>query len=429
MSENAIRILIVDDNRQYREAFARNLIVAGFEVQEAEHGDQAMEILKTTSPDIMVTDLQMRTQTEGLTLIRNARAIFPCLPIIMISAVGTFDEGATASKLGAAHVLSKARIDEEITVLHDAIRRAYTSYKKAQRALDDIAKMRPSSDESSPNNDLALDKLRDMLADPDLDAYVKSEAFDVITDLTQNQMRQRSQQEASQALSAEEHREVMKQVDREVAMQIPDFQLLHEETRETIITAEYLFQRAESTNSLDFSRSICFSYCFSVENEAKAALRKRLLKFLGEKSTIELVRSLMEKGSTHVSLFFQQYILQTMRDRVMDFTIDNVRQTFMRILEHAGKYRPDGLKALGIMVLCFGRTYEFKQFNKTIRIENPLGLRGVESSDEVVHLAELLVNLQHFRNPYIHPEISNRENLSKIRKTAIECLNLVTRLK
>ncbi|NQU44358.1 response regulator, partial [bacterium] len=113
MTEKAIKILIVDDNARYREAFSENLMLQGMEVFQAEHADQAIELLKTQSPDVMVTDLQMRRATEGLDLIRDARIIEPCLPVIMISAVGTFDEGAQASQLGAAHVLSKARIEEE----------------------------------------------------------------------------------------------------------------------------------------------------------------------------------------------------------------------------------------------------------------------------------------------------------------------------
>ena len=45
-----------------------------------------------------------------------------------------------------------------------------------------------------------------------------------------------------------------------------------------------------------------------------------------------------------------------------------------------------------------------------------------------MRFAELLVNLQHYRNPYIHPEISDMEKLSIIRDTAFECLNLASRI-
>lgn len=428
---DSIRVLIVDDNRQYREAFRRNLILAGFQVFEAEHADRAMEILKAESPDVLVTDLQMRTQTEGLSLIRDTRAIFPCLPIIMISAVGTFEEGAMASELGAAYVLSKAKIDEEISILHDCIRKSHGLYTRAQVMLAEIEAIGSSADNPDFDTANTIDRLREITAMPDLDAYVKGEAFEVLTNLTQTQLRQRSQNDIDRALatSAESQEEAMKSINEQLGQLVPTFNQLHEDSRDALRAAEFFFQNMDKQGpQLDFSRSICFSYCFSVENQTKINTRKRLTKFLSEKSSIELIRSLLEKPSNHVSLFFHQYILQTMRDRVMDFTIDNVRQTFLRILEHTSKYRPDGLKALGIILLTFGRTYEFKQFNKSVRIENPLGLKGLRNDEEVVQLAENLVNLQHYRNPYIHPEISDRQALSKIRDTSIQCLNMVMRL-
>lgn len=425
----SIKVLIVDDNRQYREAFRRNLIVAGFKVIEAANGDAAMEMLKTESPDVLVTDLQMRTQTEGLTLIRNTRAVFPFLPIIMISAVGSFDEGAMASKLGAAYVLSKAKIDEEISLLHECIRQSYGAYQLSLLTLEEISGIRDTVEGAPTDAEGGITRLREITADPRIDPYVKGEAFDLLTTLTEAQLRQGSRNQIDQVLGAtseEKQAEEMKKINEGLAAVVPAYELLHEETRDTLCAAEYFFQNMENVNPrFDVSRSICFSYCFSVENQTKLIMRKKLAKFLSENSTTELIKSLMEKPSNHVSLFFQQYILQTMRDHVMDFTIDNVRQTFLRILEHGSKFRPDGLKALGIIILAFGRTYEFKQFNKVMRIANPLGLKGIDSDDDMIRLAELLVNLQHFRNPYIHPEISDRQALSKIRNTSIECLNLV----
>ncbi len=67
----AARVLIVDDNAQYRQAFCRNLAVQGMEAIEAENADEALDRLKSDPPDVMVTDLQMRTATEGLDLIRG----------------------------------------------------------------------------------------------------------------------------------------------------------------------------------------------------------------------------------------------------------------------------------------------------------------------------------------------------------------------
>jgi len=431
MTEKAIKILIVDDNARYREAFSENLMLQGMEVFQAEHADQAIELLKTQSPDVMVTDLQMRRATEGLDLIRDARIIEPCLPVIMISAVGTFDEGAQASQLGAAHVLSKARIEEEIEILYDCIRRCHATHQKNHEALEKIARVRPDSDEKM-DRDQALKVLRGFLDDPALDPYVKSEAFDAITSLSESQMLQRSEIEAERArtLMAETQQENMEKVYRDLEETIGSFQGLAEETREALRTAEYLHRHGNALGTdLELSRTICFYYCFSVENQTKTVLKKRLTKFVAEPETYKILEALQEKKSDHVNIFLQQHLLQIMRDHQMDFTIDNVRQTFLRILAHRSKYRPDGLKALGIIVLVFGRSYTLRQFGKSLPVDNPLGLRGLETDEEVVRFAELLVNLQHFRNPYVHPEIDGQQTISKIRDTALECLSMLTRLK
>ena len=66
------KVLIVDDNPSYREAFLRNLEIMDFDVKEAENADEAIKILQESGPIVVVTDLQMRTDTEGLDLIREA---------------------------------------------------------------------------------------------------------------------------------------------------------------------------------------------------------------------------------------------------------------------------------------------------------------------------------------------------------------------
>ncbi len=431
MSE-AIKVLIVDDNDRYREAFARNLYLRGMIAIEAHHGDHAMELLKTETPDVMITDLQMRSETEGLDLIRDARAIMPAMPIIMISAVGSFDEGARASQLGAAHVLSKARIEEEIETLYECIDNSVATYQASCRVLDEIAEMRKNHNDTAGNSDQTLDNLRKIMADESVDTLVKSEAFDVMTLITDSQR----QQDTGTNISSENNATIEgpEAVDREairenLASQITKFDAMNPDTQDSLLMAEYLYQQIETLGSeLELSRSTCFSYCFSVENQAKMHLKKKLTHFLEDPQSLKLIKSLQEKKSSHVSMFFQQHLLQLIRGKKIDFTIDNVRQTFMRILEHKSKYRPDGLKALGIMILAFGRTYSFKQFTETVTVDNPMGLKGMESDDEMLRFAQSLINLQHLRNPYIHPEISGQAGIEQIRETAIQCLNLMMRI-
>lgn len=428
MSE-PIRVLIVDDNTRYREAFARNLVAGGMQVVQAQDSTQALDLLRSQDPDVMVTDLQMRTATEGLDLIASALGQDPTLPVIMISAVGSFDEGALASKLGAAYVLSKARIEEEMAVLHDCIRQSHATRQAARATLGEIAALRAASDEDGFDTEGALRRLHEMQETRTLHPYVRSEAFDLQTELSAARDAELSQREMDRAM-APSQAEDLKRLEDILRELVPGFDQLETDTRGAVRTAEYLFQQSTALgNQFDLARTVCFSYCFSVENQAKVSVRRRLIKFLAEKESLDLVRGLIERRSNHVDMFFQQYLLQILRDRPMDFTVENVRQTFLRIIEHEVRYRPDGLKALGILLITFGRTYEFKRFNQMVRIENPLGLKGLDNDEEALRLAEILISLQHMRNPYIHPEISGREGIEKIRGMTMECLRTLVRLR
>jgi hypothetical protein len=197
---------------------------------------------------------------------------------------------------------------------------------------------------------------------------------------------------------------------------------------ESLRSAEVLYQE-EQRNSLavDFSRSIGFSYCFSVENEAKVRLRKKLLRLFSSEKTYEFIAQFVDSKLNDLDLFFHQYILRLQQQYPFEFTTDNVKQTLTRIKQFEQCYKPDGLKALGIVILCFGRAYEFKGMKGPVNVNNPLGLKGLEN-DEVISFARQLVLLQHHRNPYIHPEISEMEKLSKLRETAFNCLRYICRL-
>ena len=101
------KVMIVDDNEPYRQAFSRNLMVMDYEVIEAENADEAVKAFEENPPDIIVTDLSMRTPTEGLELIRSIKRIDPLDTIVRLSVGGTFEEGSQAKELGAERVISK----------------------------------------------------------------------------------------------------------------------------------------------------------------------------------------------------------------------------------------------------------------------------------------------------------------------------------
>ncbi len=78
------RVLVVDDSEMVRNFHSYILRDAGFEVQTAADGAQALEEYFKGSFDLIVTDINM-PQMDGLTFIRRVRNVDQNIPIIIIS--------------------------------------------------------------------------------------------------------------------------------------------------------------------------------------------------------------------------------------------------------------------------------------------------------------------------------------------------------
>lgn len=83
------KVLIVDDAVSMRKMVAFTLQQGGYEVVEAEHGQDALNKLRSTTVDLVLTDLNMPVM-DGITLIQNLRKI-PAMkskPILMLTTEG-----------------------------------------------------------------------------------------------------------------------------------------------------------------------------------------------------------------------------------------------------------------------------------------------------------------------------------------------------
>ncbi len=90
-------ILVVDDDRDIRDSISTILEKNGYSVQTAANGREALKILKTKLPDLMILDIMMATDTEGFDLAYElkSKSEFESLPIIILTSflVKVRDEG------------------------------------------------------------------------------------------------------------------------------------------------------------------------------------------------------------------------------------------------------------------------------------------------------------------------------------------------
>ncbi|MBT3322314.1 MAG: response regulator [Anaerolineae bacterium] len=100
------KILIIDDEDSIRHSFADYLQDRGFLTSMAENGQLGLDILRQERPQLVLVDLRM-PKMGGLEFIREAKAIFPDLPIIVISGANRIEDVVKAQQLGSWDYLIK----------------------------------------------------------------------------------------------------------------------------------------------------------------------------------------------------------------------------------------------------------------------------------------------------------------------------------
>ena len=78
------RILIVDDDAPLRLALAELLRDAGYQVEEASDGRQALHVITVSSPHLVLSDIHM-PRLDGLALFHQTQAFLPPLRWILMS--------------------------------------------------------------------------------------------------------------------------------------------------------------------------------------------------------------------------------------------------------------------------------------------------------------------------------------------------------
>jgi two-component system chemotaxis response regulator CheY len=83
------KVLIVDDAVSMRQMVSFTLKQGGYEVVEAEHGQDALSKLQSNAVDLIITDLNMPVM-DGITLIQNVRKMpsMKSKPILMLTTEG-----------------------------------------------------------------------------------------------------------------------------------------------------------------------------------------------------------------------------------------------------------------------------------------------------------------------------------------------------
>ena len=117
------KVLVLEDESSIRSFIVINLLRAGYEVVEAETGEEALEKLKD-NPDVRVTLLDiMLPGIDGFEVCRRVRAAYPHIGIIMLTARSQELDKVTGLMTGADDYVTKPFSPVELTARVDALLR------------------------------------------------------------------------------------------------------------------------------------------------------------------------------------------------------------------------------------------------------------------------------------------------------------------
>ena len=120
MTKEDIKILLVDDEKQFVDTLAERLSMRGFEARVAYDGPQALKAVEQPT-DVIVLDLRMPGM-DGFEVLRNVKKSNPQVQVIILTGHGGDAEEQTAYRMGAYNFLKKPM---DIDELLSSIRMAY----------------------------------------------------------------------------------------------------------------------------------------------------------------------------------------------------------------------------------------------------------------------------------------------------------------
>jgi two-component system response regulator FlrC len=112
-----MKILVVEDDPNLREAIVDSLMLKGHQVHEVCNGVEAVKVIAQSSLDIVLSDINM-PQMDGLQLLAQVKKNQPWLPMILMTAYGDVGQAVKAMQLGADDYLMKPfEVQELLSVM------------------------------------------------------------------------------------------------------------------------------------------------------------------------------------------------------------------------------------------------------------------------------------------------------------------------
>lgn len=109
-----IKVLIVDDEKDFTELLSERLEARGFKTRMAFDGTEAISRLKEESADVVLLDVLMPGKS-GVEILKEIKNSWPITEVIMLTGHGTVETAIEGMKLGAYDFLLKPTGTEDLS--------------------------------------------------------------------------------------------------------------------------------------------------------------------------------------------------------------------------------------------------------------------------------------------------------------------------
>src|SRR5258705_3181469 len=115
-------ILVVDDDTVTCELLCEVFTHEGFDTSCEHSGEEALSALSVSQPDLLLSDIRMKTRLDGLSLLELVRRDYSAIPVVLMTAFGSIETAIRAVKEGAFDYISKPfNIDELVAIARRAL--------------------------------------------------------------------------------------------------------------------------------------------------------------------------------------------------------------------------------------------------------------------------------------------------------------------
>jgi len=138
-----IKVLLVDDEKDFIESLAERLQLRDFDVTTALSGNDAINLVQESDYDVIVLDVKMPGK-DGIETLKEIKSINQLSQVIMLTGHATVESAILGMKLGAYDYIMKPTVTEDlITLINKAFTIVEEQKERIRRAeIENIVKKR-----------------------------------------------------------------------------------------------------------------------------------------------------------------------------------------------------------------------------------------------------------------------------------------------